>query len=210
MSRCALPLARVPALAVASLLLAAGTAGAWPLGGPLYNGGYAGWADPFPPSYYGYNLDDPHPGYYGGIRYREYYSFGRGYGWATFPDSLPTVWPPRPWVTWPHTPAAPPAPPVVQPLPGADPLACRLEVHVPEGAEVWIDDMQSKQTGPVREFVSPSLAPGMLYAYHVRARWTRDGRPTEQAQAVEVSSGSRARVDFPTAPETAGVAQGKP
>jgi uncharacterized protein (TIGR03000 family) len=210
MSRCALLLARVPVLAASSLLLAAGTAGAWPLGGPLYNGGYAGWADPFPPSYYGYNLDEQHPGYYGGIRYREYYSFGRGYGWATFPDSLPNVWPPRPWVVWPHTPHTPAEPVVVPALPVADPLAARLEVHLPDGAEVWIDDMQSKQTGPVREFVSPPLTPGMGYAYRVRARWTQDGRPTEQVQEVLVTSGGRLRVDFPAASETAGLARTKP
>src|SRR4051794_6183771 len=42
-----------------------------------------------PPSAYGYNLDDRNPGYFGGGRYREYYSYGRGYGLSNFPGPLP-------------------------------------------------------------------------------------------------------------------------
>ena len=51
---------------------------AWELGGPLYTNRIP------PASLYGYNLDDPSPGYYGGGRYREYYSYGRGAGLALF------------------------------------------------------------------------------------------------------------------------------
>ena len=42
-----------------------------------------------PASYYGYNLDAPHPGYYGGGDYREFYAFGRGTGIANFPGPVP-------------------------------------------------------------------------------------------------------------------------
>src|SRR5262249_37440338 len=74
------------ALAVVSSILSAAPALAWDLGGPLYQRGYP--KDP-PASIFGYNLDDPHPGYYGGGRYREYFSYGRGYGLANFPGPLP-------------------------------------------------------------------------------------------------------------------------
>src|SRR5262245_29678872 len=57
-------------------------------GGPFFRGGSFGLGF-FPPSYYGYNLDDTNPGYYGGSRYREYYSYGRGYGLANYPGPVP-------------------------------------------------------------------------------------------------------------------------
>src|SRR4051794_11135935 len=72
--------------APAALLLFTSSALAWPLGGPLYSSRY-----PVPPSYYGYPLNDTAPTYFGGINYREYYSYGRGYGLADFPGPVPNV-----------------------------------------------------------------------------------------------------------------------
>src|SRR5262249_61454712 len=52
-------------------------------GYPVYRGGGFGFGlGFFAPSYYGYPLDDTTAGYYGGGRYREYYSYGRRFGWA--------------------------------------------------------------------------------------------------------------------------------
>src|SRR5947207_9196893 len=88
MPRNSFPAAGVPLLGVPFLLLTAALApaGDWKFGGPLYQPNYP---DPLPPSYYGYPLDDPHPGYFGGARYREYYAYGRGYGWANYPGRVP-------------------------------------------------------------------------------------------------------------------------
>src|SRR5437763_6784079 len=74
-------------------------------GGPFRNGGgYVGVGVTFPltpypyapgpgyrlpPSAYGYPLDDYAGGYYGGGRYREYYGYGRGVGFADFPGPIP-------------------------------------------------------------------------------------------------------------------------
>ncbi len=163
--------------------------------------------DLFPPSYYGYNLDDPHPGYYGGGRYNEYYKFGRGWGVANFPDSLPWFPPPRPWIQWkPH----PPEGYVEEPLLVAIPSSCQIGLRVPEDADVFIEGVKSKQTGAVREFVSPPLQPGLIYQYTVRARWKEKGKPVEQSQQVTVRSGSRTEMVFPVPPATEPLPAPKP
>jgi uncharacterized protein (TIGR03000 family) len=169
-----------PALALAALLLAAA---------PLPAG------DPFPASYYGYNLDDPHPGYYGGGRYREYYNYGRGYGLANFPMPLPG----DPYLFPFHTyyrrvhPVLPPPDALV----AISDSTVVVEVRVPADAEVWFDGAKTQQTGPTRTFVSPPLTPGTDYSYTVRVRWNDAGRAKEEAREVEVHAGDRIRVEFP-------------
>jgi uncharacterized protein (TIGR03000 family) len=175
-------------------------------GGPVFrNGGFPlGF---FAPSYYGYPLDDMAAGYYGGGRYREYYSYGRGYGWANYPGPVPgpvyrheysSVLPPqrlRPT-------APPPAPPIHPHLtssPGGN--VAYLAVQVPADAEVWLEGTKTRQSGASRLFVSPPLQAGGHYAYSVRARWTEDGRETEQTQEVVIRPGERASVRFPTGPD---------
>ena len=70
-------------------------------------------------------------------------------------------------------------------------------IRVPAGAEIWIDDEKTRQTGPVRVFSSPTLEKGKEYHYTVRARWSLAGKPVEQTQSVAVQGGVRARVNFP-------------
>jgi uncharacterized protein (TIGR03000 family) len=173
------------------LLLTAAPAAAWELGGPLYQRG----PDPYPTSHYGYNLDDPHPGYYGGINYKEYYNFGRGYGLANFPGPLPSFPASSSWRSYRAT-AAPSTPPVWT-------VAASLEVHVPAEAEIWFDGARTQQSGAVRVFVSPPLPAGKEYVYEVQARWKQDGRDVVQRQEVAVRAGQRVRVDFVAGPELA-------
>jgi len=162
--------------------------------GPLHA---QGPRDRFPPSYYGYNLDDPHPGYFGGGRYNEYYKFGRGWAFANYPDSLPWFPPYRPWIEWK---AAPPPDAFAQiVIPQAE-TVCHIGLRVPDGAEVFVDGVKSKQTGTLREFVSPPLTPGQTYIYTLRARWKENGKPVEQSQEVGVTSGSRTELVFPVPP----------
>jgi uncharacterized protein (TIGR03000 family) len=160
---------------------------------------------PYPPSYYGYNLDDPHPGYYGGGRYREYYSYGRGYGLANYPP--PYTGP----LAWPNPGAFPRLPPAMYSLPLASdslsvvPLrqpdtAAHLVVAVPEDAEVWLEGAKTQQGGTMRRYVSPPLVPGKEYAYEVRARWTADGHTVERSKTVTVRAGERVDVDFAAEP----------
>lgn len=185
-------IARKGVHALASLLFTAGPVFAWPLGQPTVNNEryYP------PPSVYGYNLNDRAPTYYGGANYREYYNFGRGFGFADFPGPI-----------YPH----------VNPIirnrklpPSSMPLdyvptshlfpEARFEVHVPGNAEVWLEGQKTKQTGEVRNFISPPLTPGEDFQYTIKARWQEGGKDVEQVQKVVVHSGSKLNVRFPMAP----------
>ena len=70
-----------------------------------------------------------------------------------------------------------------------------ITLVVPPDAEVWFDGDKAQQTGPTREFVSPPLTPGQTYTYHVRVRWTENGKPVEQDRDIRV----QAKEKVPTA-----------
>jgi uncharacterized protein (TIGR03000 family) len=156
-----------------------------------------------PASDYGYNLYDPHPGYYGGGNYREYYAFGRGWGVADYPMPLPAYPPyyPENYPSLFHRYHVEP-PPLVVPGAALESLmpvdaAVQFAVEVPEGAAIWIDGAATAQTGTARQFVSPPLTPGKTYSYELRARWTDAGKDVEQTQNVTVRAGDRLKVIFP-------------
>lgn len=184
-------IARKGVRALASLLLTATPAFAWPLGQPTVNNEryYP------PPSVYGYNLFDRAPTYYGGSNYREYYNFGRGFGFADFPGM---IYPPvKPIVRNRHLPPHPLPPLDYVPTSHLFPEA-HFEVFVPCNAEVWLEGRKTDQTGEVRSFVSPPLTPGEDYVYTIKARWQEGGKDVEQVQKVVVHAGSRHNVRFPS------------
>jgi uncharacterized protein (TIGR03000 family) len=74
--------------------------------------------------------------------------------------------------------------------------AVRLELAVPNTAEVWVEGVLTKQTGRERQFVSPPLEPGVEYTYNVRARWSQDRRSIDRTHLVPVRAGDVVRVDF--------------
>ncbi|MCS6849936.1 MAG: TIGR03000 domain-containing protein [Gemmataceae bacterium] len=181
-----------------TLCAARALAGGWPFGTFLYQRGSPTAADA------GYNLDDEHPGWYGGIRYREYYNYGRGTGFASpanYPGPLPNpLWAPRTSLF-----GGPPPHPVVvdRSALAAVPLPVYIEVMVPADAEVWVDGHKTTQAGPQRELVSPPLPPNVTYRYLIRARWREEGKQIEQAQPLVVKGGSRHKVRFPVVEELA-------
>jgi uncharacterized protein (TIGR03000 family) len=69
-------------------------------------------------------------------------------------------------------------------------------LRVPENAEVWVNGAKTRQAGESRYYFSPPLAPGRQYAYEMRIRWMKDGKPVEETQRVLVSAGSRTHRDF--------------
>lgn len=149
---------------------------------------------PVPASYYGYNLDDPNPTYFGGIRYREYYNYGFGNGLANFPGPLPTLPKRGPWQ---NPPSNMPPPPRHLSEPGflTDPHAHFL-VHLPADAELFLDGVRMQQTGSPRRFMSPALEAGEKYAYTVRARWLENGQWVEKTKELVVHSGAWVSVRF--------------
>jgi uncharacterized protein (TIGR03000 family) len=72
----------------------------------------------------------------------------------------------------------------------------RIWLAVPADAQVWFDGEPTKQTGELRQFVSPPLAPGRSYTYAVRVRWTKDGKPVEEERRIRVQAGASSRLDF--------------
>lgn len=161
------------------------------------------------PTLGGYDLDDVHHGYYGGSRYREYYSVGRSGGFGMWPGPEAYRYPPRPKavVYGPemgevpyHAVVVPPEPNVTGPLDGVqlqDPATAHIVVLVPENAAIVIDGHQTTQTGPTRDFVSPQLAPGQAFTYEIKARWQENGQEIEKTKKVSVKAGARVVVHFP-------------
>jgi uncharacterized protein (TIGR03000 family) len=58
----------------------------------------------------------------------------------------------------------------------------------------------ASKTGPVREFVSPVVAPGQSYSYLLRARWSQDGQVVEQTRLATVHANETTIVNFGAAP----------
>jgi uncharacterized protein (TIGR03000 family) len=71
-----------------------------------------------------------------------------------------------------------------------------LVAHLPQDAQIWIDDFQSKQKGEVRQFESPPLKPGQDFKYTVRVNWFEDGRPVSQARVLHVHAGEVQCIDL--------------
>jgi uncharacterized protein (TIGR03000 family) len=100
-------------------------------------------------------------------------------------------------------PATPPPPPRAAPSPqrytihvtvlppkNEEALDTALVVaHLPEDARIWFEDEPTKQTGTLRQFVSPSLTPGKRYTYRVRVQWFEDGRWVSQVHTFLVHAG---------------------
>jgi uncharacterized protein (TIGR03000 family) len=204
------PAAAVLVLGALVLLFTPETATAqrWPGGGgraypwtygpaPAYRGSYPAYYR----SYYPYYGSSPRYSRYLGYYYPGYYPYGVYVYPSYYLYSGPNVYVP-------DYSAYAPAPSVYQsfypPYPGsaesvqtASPVL--IEVHVPSAeAEVWFDGVKTTQTGTLRSFLSPSLAPGGTFTYTVRARWTEDGRPVEQTRRISVQAGHQQTVDFRT------------
>lgn len=163
-------------------------------------GGFLGFGLGFyAPSYYGYDLD-AQTGYYGGSRYREYYSYGRGTGLANFPGPVPGPMYREPYVPPAFRPKPPPAVWRLPPEEGPPPNVAQLVVQVPDGAEVWLDDQRMHLVGPSRKYLSPPLPLGQSFAWQVRARWTQDGQVVEHSQRINFQAGDRLTLAFPLAP----------
>jgi uncharacterized protein (TIGR03000 family) len=75
--------------------------------------------------------------------------------------------------------------------------SARILVRVPADAQVWFNDKEMSSTGPIREFVSPSLNAEKKSVYDIRARWMDNGREVTQERTIDVTPGARVQVVFP-------------
>ncbi len=72
----------------------------------------------------------------------------------------------------------------------------KITVKLPAGAVLFVNGGKNARTEAVREFTTPSLVPGKVYAYTMRAETTRDGLPEYQESKVEFRAGDTLTVDF--------------
>jgi uncharacterized protein (TIGR03000 family) len=90
-------------------------------------------------------------------------------------------------------------------LTGARPApdsSAHVSLRVPAGAAVWFDGNRTRQTGSLREYVSPPLRAGRTYVYDVRVRWDRDGKPVEETRRVRVWANARIDLDLTSAADS--------
>jgi uncharacterized protein (TIGR03000 family) len=76
------------------------------------------------------------------------------------------------------------------------PRSVAIHLWVPADAEVWFEGVKTVQTGAVRLFVSPVLAPGQDYVYTLRVRWTEGKRPVERTRRLTVRAGDTIALEF--------------
>lgn len=72
----------------------------------------------------------------------------------------------------------------------------RLVVEVPGDAKVYIDDQLMKTKEGVRKYSTPTLEPGQLYYYMVKAEIVRDGKTQSETKRVVVKAGEESRLSF--------------
>jgi uncharacterized protein (TIGR03000 family) len=80
---------------------------------------------------------------------------------------------------------------------GAGTRRAQVVVQLPRAdATVWFDDVPMKQTGKVRRFFTPRLDPQGRYTYHVRVRWSENGKTRQQERDIYLQAGDVLDVDF--------------
>ncbi len=107
-------------------------------------------------------------------------------------DSAPPAAEPPPAEMPPDAPgrvASPALPPSVD-------NAAHLTVRVRADAELRFNGVPMHTTGPVREFVSPALIPGVDYSYQVHASWFEGGRAIHRTRKVQVRANLQLEVDL--------------
>jgi len=174
----------------------------WPGLYPFGLGGLGAYGLPF-----GYGA---YPYLAGGFGYPGFFNYGAGgypgvtetfttAGWAVGPGSEGFAWAPRIRLGTLITYEAP-VPAVALgccAMVPSDPAVVDVVLPYPS-AQVWIQGVQTKQTGTVRRYVSPALPPASDFVYSIRARWQDpQGQIQVHQENVIVRTGAQLRVAFP-------------
>ena len=70
-----------------------------------------------------------------------------------------------------------------------DPNVVTLVAHVPDNAQVWVENEATTARGTLRTYQSPPLTPGKSYSYTVRVAWVENGKLVSQTRHVAVKAG---------------------
>jgi uncharacterized protein (TIGR03000 family) len=73
----------------------------------------------------------------------------------------------------------------------------KIVVRLPENAKLYINGTPTKETGPDRKFVTPSLEPGKKYSYELKAEVPNLGMLLCQTEEVNFRAGQTVSVTFP-------------
>jgi uncharacterized protein (TIGR03000 family) len=77
-----------------------------------------------------------------------------------------------------------------------------ITVRLPANATLFVDDLPTTPTGPMRQFVTPGrLEPGKPYHYNLKAQWTENGQPVTRERKVDFQAGGQVNVDFTSGTE---------
>ena len=71
-----------------------------------------------------------------------------------------------------------------------------IDVVIPPRAEITFENERTTQTGSRRLFISPPIRAGQNYTYHIKAKWTENGREVTRSRTVPVHAGERVMVDL--------------
>lgn len=81
---------------------------------------------------------------------------------------------------------------------GSAPVAdvARVAVAVPEGAKLYVNDVECPASTSPRTFTTPKLEPGKQYYYTVRAEMVKDGQTETESRRIIVEAGKLTTVEF--------------
>jgi uncharacterized protein (TIGR03000 family) len=191
--------------------------GGHPAGGGHVNGGHVNGVHNYPHNgsnfhhgngnnfFFGVGFGGAYPWFYGSYYYPGGYYDNSYYSDYAVPAYNPSYYNVTPdgyanAYNYPSVGAAPANPSLATAPPAAiappNENAIYIRVQVPADAEVWFEDQLTTQKGPVRFFESPTLTPGRKYVYHIKARWTENGRVVEQTREYPVYAGDKFATDF--------------
>ncbi|MFL5246015.1 MAG: TIGR03000 domain-containing protein [Gemmataceae bacterium] len=72
-----------------------------------------------------------------------------------------------------------------------------VTIRVPTAeTKVWIEDVETKDTGDVRDYRSPELKPGHKYSYEIRAEWKEGDQLRKQTRKFPIRAGDHILVVF--------------
>jgi uncharacterized protein (TIGR03000 family) len=78
-----------------------------------------------------------------------------------------------------------------------DELMAHVTIRLPADARLWVNGKPTKQTGEVRQFVTPPvLRAGQTYQYTFRAEWLANGQTVVRERPVSVRAAEATDVDF--------------
>jgi len=122
-------------------------------------------------------------------------------GWSTYPRFYRRAWRAdyySPYTAYyPNDGASYPYPyATYYPTQADDGSAATIRMSVAGEARVWFDGAATSQTGADRTFVSPSLARGHEYVYHLRVQWNDNGKTVERTRDVTVHAGDRINLNI--------------